>query len=187
MFWMRAYPLRGQVGGGWALEFENFWALWNGIELIGERHLGPKKLEISRAQPMVSWLRPSKQLMQKQQSLLLQPFSVPWFGTEFRDFSVPRKSRNSAGTNQLFRLFRLLRNNFLSEIANPKGPNVNLQKGRNYEDAITRDWGGLIHVKKKSKFSSDRTLNKTSAIFFLLLFTLSKMFILARKSECSPQ
>jgi hypothetical protein len=22
MFWMRAYPLRGQVGGGWALEFE---------------------------------------------------------------------------------------------------------------------------------------------------------------------
>jgi hypothetical protein len=24
MFWMRAYPLRGQVGGGWALEFERF-------------------------------------------------------------------------------------------------------------------------------------------------------------------
>jgi hypothetical protein len=24
MFWMRAYPLRGQVGGGWALEFESF-------------------------------------------------------------------------------------------------------------------------------------------------------------------
>ncbi len=24
MFWMCAYPLRGQVGGGWALEFESF-------------------------------------------------------------------------------------------------------------------------------------------------------------------
>jgi hypothetical protein len=24
MFWMRAYPLRGQVGGGWALEFKSF-------------------------------------------------------------------------------------------------------------------------------------------------------------------
>ncbi len=24
MFWMRAYSLRGEVGGGWALEFESF-------------------------------------------------------------------------------------------------------------------------------------------------------------------
>jgi hypothetical protein len=24
MFWMRAYPLEGKVGGGWALEFESF-------------------------------------------------------------------------------------------------------------------------------------------------------------------
>ncbi len=24
MFWMRAYPLRGELGGGWALEFESF-------------------------------------------------------------------------------------------------------------------------------------------------------------------
>jgi hypothetical protein len=24
MFWMRAYPLLGQVGGGWALELESF-------------------------------------------------------------------------------------------------------------------------------------------------------------------
>jgi hypothetical protein len=23
MFWMRAYPIRGEVGGGWALEFES--------------------------------------------------------------------------------------------------------------------------------------------------------------------
>jgi hypothetical protein len=35
------------------------------------------------------------------------------FGTEFREFSVPRNSRNSAGTNQMFRPFRLPRNNFL--------------------------------------------------------------------------
>ncbi len=32
---MRTDPLRGQVGGGWAL--------WNGIKLLGECHLGPKK------------------------------------------------------------------------------------------------------------------------------------------------
>jgi hypothetical protein len=32
---------------------------------------------------------------------------------KFREFSVPRNSLNSAGTNQLFRLFRLPRNNFL--------------------------------------------------------------------------
>jgi hypothetical protein len=24
LFWMRAYPLRGEVGGGWALEFPSF-------------------------------------------------------------------------------------------------------------------------------------------------------------------
>ncbi len=24
MFWMRAYPLQGKVGGGWALEFSSF-------------------------------------------------------------------------------------------------------------------------------------------------------------------
>jgi hypothetical protein len=42
-------PLRGQVGGGWAIEIEsffNFWALSNGIEPIGECYLGPKKLEL---------------------------------------------------------------------------------------------------------------------------------------------
>jgi hypothetical protein len=25
MFWMGAYTLRGEVGGGWALEFPSFW------------------------------------------------------------------------------------------------------------------------------------------------------------------
>ena len=44
MFWMRAYPSRGDGGGVWALEFESFWALLNGIEPIGECNLGPKNL-----------------------------------------------------------------------------------------------------------------------------------------------
>jgi hypothetical protein len=35
------------------------------------------------------------------------------FETESQEFFVPRNSWNSDGTNQLFRLFRLLRNNFL--------------------------------------------------------------------------
>jgi hypothetical protein len=51
LFWMRAYPLRGQVGGGWNLEIESFLGPVKCIEPIGECHLGPKKLEISRAQP----------------------------------------------------------------------------------------------------------------------------------------
>jgi hypothetical protein len=50
MFLMRADPLQGQVGGGWALEIKTFWALWNGIELLGEYQLEPKQVKISRAQ-----------------------------------------------------------------------------------------------------------------------------------------
>jgi hypothetical protein len=38
------FSLQGQVGGSWALEIKSFWALWNGIEQIGECHLGPKNL-----------------------------------------------------------------------------------------------------------------------------------------------
>ena len=45
--------------------------------------------------------------------------SAEGLGTEFREFSVPRKSRNSVGSNHLFRLFRLPRKYFLSEIPNP--------------------------------------------------------------------
>ncbi len=41
-------------------------------------------------------------------------------GTEFWEFSVPRNSLNSVGYNHLFRLFRLLRNYFLSGIPNHK-------------------------------------------------------------------
>jgi hypothetical protein len=33
MFWMHAYPLLGQVGGGWALEILSFWAP-NGTRLF---------------------------------------------------------------------------------------------------------------------------------------------------------
>ncbi len=54
MFWMRSYPLRGQVWGGWALDFESFWALWNGIEPIGECHLGPKNLPLTSIYLIVS-------------------------------------------------------------------------------------------------------------------------------------
>ncbi len=55
--------------------------------------------------------------------------SAEGFGTEFREVSVPRNSRNSVGNNHLFRLFRLPRNYFLSEIPNPNwigfiGPKV---------------------------------------------------------------
>ncbi len=39
--------------------------------------------------------------------------SAEQFGTEFRGIFVPRNGQNSAGTNQLFCLFRLLFNNFL--------------------------------------------------------------------------
>ena len=44
MFWMRAYPLQGQVGGGWALEFESFLGPVKWHEPLGKCHLGPKKL-----------------------------------------------------------------------------------------------------------------------------------------------
>ncbi len=44
MFWMHAYPLWGQVGGGWALEFESFLGLvkWHWANRWVP-HLGPKK------------------------------------------------------------------------------------------------------------------------------------------------
>ncbi len=43
LFLMREDTLCGQVGGRWALEREFFCALGNGIEPIGDCHLGPKK------------------------------------------------------------------------------------------------------------------------------------------------
>jgi hypothetical protein len=50
-------------------------------------------------------------------------FSHPQNGVEriSEGFPVSRNCRNSVGNNQMFCLFRLLRNNFISEIANPKG------------------------------------------------------------------
>ncbi len=45
--------------------------------------------------------------------------SAERFGTEFREFSFPRNNRNSVGTNQLFRLFRLPQNNFLVRNCQP--------------------------------------------------------------------
>jgi hypothetical protein len=45
--------------------------------------------------------------------------SAEGFGREFREVSVPRNSQNSVGHDHLFRLFRLPRNYFLSEIPKP--------------------------------------------------------------------
>jgi hypothetical protein len=82
--------------------------------------------------------------------------SAEWFGTEFREFPVPRNSRNFAGTNQLFRLFNLPRNNFLSEIANLivegygkwlEGKNISLRKG--WKGGAHRDAEREIRNKNK--------------------------------------
>jgi hypothetical protein len=43
MLLMRANPFPGDVGRGWALEIETFWALRNRIELLGECNVGPKE------------------------------------------------------------------------------------------------------------------------------------------------
>jgi hypothetical protein len=32
MFWMRAFPLRGEVGRGWALEFPSFLCTFKGTQ-----------------------------------------------------------------------------------------------------------------------------------------------------------
>ncbi len=39
MFWMGAYTLRGEVGGGWALEFPSFLGPVKWEQPIGEFHL----------------------------------------------------------------------------------------------------------------------------------------------------
>ncbi len=50
MFWMRAYPLLGEVGGVGPWNSQVFWAP-NGTRLSASCHFtGPKKLENSRAQ-----------------------------------------------------------------------------------------------------------------------------------------
>ncbi len=52
MFWMRAYPLLGEVGEGWALEFLSFLGpKWHSPIGLPFQNKGPKKLENSRAQP----------------------------------------------------------------------------------------------------------------------------------------
>ncbi len=66
--------------------------------------------------------------------------SAERFGTEVREFSVPRNSRNSAGTNQcsLYSVFRWII--FLSEIANPSA-------GPHGPSPLFRE--GTLHRKKK--------------------------------------
>ncbi len=40
----KSITVRREVGGGWALEIETFWAFWIDIEPLGECHLGPEKV-----------------------------------------------------------------------------------------------------------------------------------------------
>jgi hypothetical protein len=47
---MRENPLRGHVGGGWALDSETFLGPVKSIKPSSECHLGPKKVGISRVQ-----------------------------------------------------------------------------------------------------------------------------------------
>jgi hypothetical protein len=49
-------------------------------------------------------------------------YSKEWFGPEFLKFSVLRNSRNSAGTNQLFRLFRVPRKIFCRKLLSLRRP-----------------------------------------------------------------
>ena len=49
MFWMRAYPLRGQVGGCWELEIEMFLGPVKWHSANRRVPFGAKNLEISRA------------------------------------------------------------------------------------------------------------------------------------------
>ncbi len=52
MFWMRAYPLLGEVGGGWTLEFPSFLGpKWNSPIGSFPYHRA-KKFGNSRAQPL---------------------------------------------------------------------------------------------------------------------------------------
>jgi hypothetical protein len=51
MFWMRAYTLRGEVGGGWALEFPSFLGPVEWEWADGRVPFGAQKLGNSRAQP----------------------------------------------------------------------------------------------------------------------------------------
>ncbi len=60
-----ADPLRGQVGGDWALEIKTFWALWNCIKPLGECHLGPKKSRSRSGSGSDPKTRPSKNCGEK--------------------------------------------------------------------------------------------------------------------------
>jgi hypothetical protein len=58
MFWMRAYPLLGQVGGGWALEISSFLGpKWHSPIGSMPFHRAQKTLLNSRAQPPKHYAR----------------------------------------------------------------------------------------------------------------------------------
>ncbi len=51
MFWMHAYPLRGEVGRGWALEFKSFLGPVKKHPADWRVPFGAQKLVNSRARP----------------------------------------------------------------------------------------------------------------------------------------
>ncbi len=59
MFWMRAYPLRGEMGGGWALEFSSFlvpvkWVFktyWGAVKVGPEGHVQGPGAVLPQARP----------------------------------------------------------------------------------------------------------------------------------------
>ncbi len=70
MFWMRAYPLRGQVGGGWALEFKSFFNFFGPCEMALSRKAsaiwGPKNSRFPGPNPL-----PLAQIMDMHESKTL--------------------------------------------------------------------------------------------------------------------
>jgi hypothetical protein len=59
MFWMRGYPLRGQGGGGWALEFNMGPVKWHGADRRvpfgaqkNSRFPGPNPLPLAQVMDM---------------------------------------------------------------------------------------------------------------------------------------
>jgi hypothetical protein len=103
--------------------------------------------------------------------------SAERFGTEFREFSVPRNSWNSAGTNQLFHLFRLPLNNFF--VGNcqpylvPEWKRIPMLKP--IQDEPVRYWNAKVSEWVIGRLNFDaqlcRTLNKISIASALCLPT----------------
>ncbi len=81
--------------------------------------------------------------------------SVEGFGTEFREVSVPRNSRNSVGNYHLFRLFRLPQNYFFVGNSQPYFHTLPHPAGG----------GGVCHRKGKTGGGSkDQMISRRSTV-----------------------